>query len=337
MLFFKNKIKDLLKQRINLWLNKRIPFSSSHTLTSRNIFILPTRFGFCYLCFVILLFLLGTNYQNNIIILFSYLLASFFITVMLHSFFNLSQLTLNVSSHQQHQTGYVEQTINFPLNITANKSHYDINLMLKELPSELTFKEKNVQVAHCEKGNNSTKLVVLCNKRGQYALGRVTVYSEYSFGLFRAWSQLAFNQQIIVYPKPERLINRESQLLSDRSEQGENIYRNQNQRGTDDFSEFKNFVKGESKSRTAWKQLAKGQGHFTKHYQENQGGTQWLKLSNMPSVNIEKQLSYLTYLVNELTRNKQPFGLELRKGDIEIPPNSGSTHRNLCLQALARY
>ncbi len=325
------------KQRANVWLTKRIPSSTSHTLSSRNIFILPTPFGVGYLCFVLLLFLLGTNYQNNIIILFSYLLASFFITVMMHSFFNFSKMTFTVSNQHQTQTGYAEQTVYFPINIKGDKNHYDINLSLKELPDKLICDEKQKHLGYVEQGSNNTQLAVKCQKRGEFSLGRVTAHSEYSFGLFKSWSQLAFDQNVIVYPKPKRLINKYHQLSNDKEEQGENYQQHQQQRGTDDFSELKAFVRGESKARTAWKQLAKGQGHFTKHYQENKGGLQWLKLADMPAADIETQLGYLTFLVNELTRTEQCFGLNLSDGHIDIAPDSGLRHQSLCLQALARF
>jgi uncharacterized protein (DUF58 family) len=168
-------------------------------------------------------------------------------------------------------------------------------------------------------------------------LGRITVHSEYSFGLFKSWSKLAFAQRVIVYPKAKQLINKHHQLSSNKEKQGENNQQQEYQRGTDDFSELKTFVRGESKARIAWKQLAKGQGHFTKHYQENRGGLQWLKLSDMPTEGIETQLSYLTFLVNELTREKQVFGLKLSEKHLEIAPNSGIAHQHACLLALARY
>jgi hypothetical protein len=53
-------------------------------------------------------------------------------------------------------------------------------------------------------------------------LGRITVHSEYSFGLFKSWSKLAFAQRVIVYPKPKQLMNKHHQLSSNKEEQGEN-------------------------------------------------------------------------------------------------------------------
>ncbi|GAA0818790.1 DUF58 domain-containing protein [Colwellia sp. D2M02] len=323
-------------QRANSWLTKRIPAANSHTLSNRNIFILPTPFGIAYLSFVLLLFLLGTNYQNNIILLLSYLLASFFITVMMHSFLNFSKLKITVPVNQQHQLGYAGQPLYFPLIISAVKKHYHVNFQLKSLPPQLNFDDRKASLACCEKGDNSRQLLIIGQQRGEYSLGRVTIYSEYSFGLFKSWSQLDFAQHVTLYPKPKRIVSKQYALLNDKTEQGESISLRGN-RGIDDFSELKHFVRGESKARTAWKQLAKGQGHFTKHYQENHGGLLWLKLSDMPAENIETQLSYLTFLVNELTRTEQVFGLQLNSSHSEILPNSGSSHQQRCLQALARF
>jgi hypothetical protein len=121
----KKTLKSYFNKRFDHWLSRRVPSSFEHLLTSRNIFIMPTKFGFSYLFFVVLLFLLGTNYQNNTILLLSYLLASLFITVMLHSFFNLARL--KITSSENHAV-FAEQQAFIPISIKAEKLHFDLNI-----------------------------------------------------------------------------------------------------------------------------------------------------------------------------------------------------------------
>ena len=73
-LFGIKQLKVFFKNNFNRWLAKRIPSQKEHRLNSSNILIYPTRFGLGYLAIVMLIFLLGTNYQNNIILLLSYLM-----------------------------------------------------------------------------------------------------------------------------------------------------------------------------------------------------------------------------------------------------------------------
>ncbi len=323
-------VKAFFKKRMNAWLTKRIPASQYHKLTSRNIFIFPTAFGFVYLAFVVLLFSLATNYQNNLIMLLSYLLASFFITVMMHSFYNFSQLAF---SAQQKQSGFAQQNISFPLTVYSKKKHYDLNFSLDNNQSTIA----DTKVAQSLIGETRVNLNYISAKRGKYALGRVTIFSEYSFGLFKSWTHLDFALSAIVYPKPLPLILDQQQLSGQKNEDNITSYQQSNNEGIDDFRELKRFIPGESRARTAWKQLARGQGHYSKHYQENQSTLLCLKLADMPVSNLETQLSYLSFLVNELTHNQQTFSLQLELGKDAVTSNSGLTHQQACLTALALH
>lgn len=329
-----NIIKGFFQKNFERWLSRRIPSNVQHQLNSRNIMIYPTRFGLSYLVFVILVFLLGTNYQNNIILLFSYLLASLFISVMLHSFYNFSQLRFHSKAKQQ---GYAGDTLYFPINILTEKTHFDINIHF----TDKALSNPIVKVEQCQQGSKTVRIPYASAKRGKHSLGRVTVFSEYSLGLFKSKTVLDFGHYAIIYPKPKSLIAGQYQLASQQDESSLDSYQVNTLVGIDDFSELKSFVRGESKARTAWKQLAKGQGHYSKHYQASQGQLQWLKLSEMPGSNIEMRLAYLSFLVGELTASNQSFGLELKQGSsnelMTIEPNSGFTHQHACLTALALY
>lgn len=349
-----NTIKAFFNKNFEDWLARRIPNQAQHQLNSRNIMIYPTRFGFSYLGIVILVFLLGTNYQNNIILLFSYLLASLFISVMLHSFYNFSQLRFYSMAEQR---GYVGETLLFPITISTEKVHFDLNIHF----TDKALAKQIVKIEQCQQGSQIVNVPYKSVRRGKQLLGRMTIFSEYSFGLFKSKTVLDFGHYAIVYPKPKSLVAGQFSLSSQRDEPNIESYQTANITGTDDFSELKSFVRGESKARTAWKQLAKGQGHYSKHYQASQSQLQWLKLSDMPGSDLETRLSYLSFLVGELTASNQTFGLELTaninidsinndsisndsisndsiNNDLmNIAPNTGLAHQKSCLTALALY
>lgn len=329
-----NIIKGFFQQSFQRWLARRIPTQTKHQLNSRNIMIYPTRFGLVYLAFVILVFLLGTNYQNNIILLFSYLLASLFISVMLHSFYNFSQLRFHSIAKQQ---GFAGEPLSFAITISADKTHYDLNVHF----TDTSLDSQIARMAQCPQGKQVLQLTYKPLQRGQYSLGRVTVFSEYSLGLFKSKTLLDFGHYAIIYPKPKRLIAGQYQLSAQSEEASMASYPLAEVSGTDDFSELKSFVQGESRARTAWKQLAKGQGHFSKHYQASQGQLQWLKLSDMPGSDLETRLAYLSFLIGELTLSNQSFGLVLSTvsadDSMNISPSTGLKHQQACLTALALY
>ena len=69
-----------IKKRWSAWISRRLPPSAKVTLGHKGIFILPSAFGLVWLALVVLLYLFGTNYQNNLVIGLSLLLASIFNT-----------------------------------------------------------------------------------------------------------------------------------------------------------------------------------------------------------------------------------------------------------------
>lgn len=58
------------------WVKKRNLPGNPQTLNSRNLYILPSGFGWAYGVIVLILFLVATNYQINTIFLMSFLVAT---------------------------------------------------------------------------------------------------------------------------------------------------------------------------------------------------------------------------------------------------------------------
>ena len=329
-------MKTFINTRFDRWLKKRIPSNDTHSLSNRTIFILPSKFGFAYLFFVILVFLLGTNYQNNTIILLSYLLASLFLTVMLHSFYNFSQIVL---SSQAKQSLFANQQANFPMMIKVAKVHYDIHLQFVSQ----SISEK-LHINQCVRGENHVLVPHKAMQRGVYEIGRVKVYSEYPLGLFITWAMLDFSHQLVVFPQAKKMPSNHDYLTGLDEQNTNKNCAIRPLSGNEDFVELKPYILGESPAKIAWKQLARGQGKLSKHYQNEQGNLLWLKLSDMPSVNIETKLSYLCDLILALGKNNRDFGLLLAastsiKGDhvVKISPSSGQQHQQKCLVALAEF
>ncbi|WP_170246305.1 DUF58 domain-containing protein [Colwellia hornerae] len=317
----KNYGNRFINRRFNRWLKRRIPPASEHKLSNRNIFIMPTRFGFVYLIFVVLLFLLATNYQNNVIMLLSYLMASVFITTMMQSFFNLSGIVLSADKTAQ---GHAKANIAFPIKISSANKRFAVNF---------GFDDQTVfHLAQSETKEQTVYVRCSYQTRGVYTPGRLKVSSEFSLGLFISWTRIDFDQQCTVYPQAISLSHRQSDLSD--SEQ-DNLFLAKSKPGVDDFFELKAYLPGEPLSRIAWKQYARGQGRLTKHYHQQQGTRCWLKLNDMPNHGLEKQLEYLCFLVSEYHRSEQVFGLDLATEKIQ--PGQGELHCKQCLMALAIY
>jgi uncharacterized protein (DUF58 family) len=336
-------LKALLKKRFNIWLARRIPQDSQQKIDHRNIFIMPTAFGVSFVLFTLLLFLLGTNYQNNVIILISYLLVSFFIVVLHHSFFNLSGLRFQATSSLQ---GFVDKKLYFPIVVTSHKARFNIRFAFTDFSAQASSSvEKNavkrqansITLATLNEGESNIRVPYLVRKRGEYPLGRVLVVSEYGFGLFRTWTRLDFAQKITAYPKPVAYLWSDSQKSADGEQAKDSVdsYHDSFQLGQDEFHQLQHYQLGEPFSRVAWKQVARGQGWLTKQYQKALSGKLQLDFEQLPSGTVEQRLSWLSYAIKDCSDKQVAFALKLPNQMIEY--DHSSTHTIKCLTALARY
>lgn len=316
----RTKVKYAFNRKFNLWLTNRIPAKATHVLNNKSIFIFPTRLGFSYLFVLILLFLLGTNYQNNVIILISYLMASLFITVMMQSFFNFSGLTC---SSNQEFNGFANQTLSIPIALNTNNDKTDLHFSLVD-QEEAVIDSINTKL--------DVSIPFKMTKRGVFSPGRVKVESEYSLGLFKTWSWLDFGYEIIVFPEPLALkdsIQSHAKMGDYESTAGQSI------KGLDDFSDLSTYKEGDPLSRVAWKHFARGQGKLIKNYQENLSDDKWLCIKDMPSNNVETKLRFLSFLILQYSREERRFGLDL--GELKLTPETGNAHLLSCLTALSYY
>jgi hypothetical protein len=351
----------VLQNYWNKWLNKRIPAATQHHLNHHNIFIFPAKFGLLFLCLCLLLFLLGTNYQNNLMLLLCYFLLAIFLVNLLASYINFARIELQIGKCPE---VFVGDNLHIPLWLNANS---DGNFLAKSpVNGVLHFKfqankhksnkkDKNQQnqsstLVDADAFSNPINLSLTCQQRGKLTLSRVTVESVYPLGLYRCWTYLAFTHQITVFPKP---LPCEIQLhVSEHNSTKKSGEIANEQAGHDDFSHLKAYQIGEPLNHVAWKQLAKGRGMVSKQFSSIGNHIGWLKFSSeyrnntlpytsteletaLDSDALNKELGELCYQVIELSRTQRTFGLDL--GAQCIAPNSGAGHRLACLHALAYF
>lgn len=312
--------RQIIRNRFDKFLTARVPEAREFTLSNKNIFIFPTAFGLSYLFVVVLLFLLGTNYQNNVIMLLAYLMASFFVTVTLTSFFNLKALKL-ASEKSIH--GFAEQKISVPIKVVTTKPRFDL---------ALCFEDGEVTKLDTLNREQRTNIYWHSAKRGVFNPGRVKLVSEYAFGLLRVWSWLDFGHQLTVFPAPKPITNKQLSQHIDKGEQGAKATQ---EKDGDEFKELSSYKTGESLARVAWKQLARGQGKLSKVYNQEVGEAKYLSFDSLPPVSNDLKLSYLSYLVMQYAQADIDFGLVLPNQTISVA--SGEAHKLECLYALAKF
>ncbi|MCK9563556.1 MAG: DUF58 domain-containing protein, partial [Bacteroidales bacterium] len=253
-----------LQRRFNRWLDRRIPAERTVVLDRRRIFILPSPAGFAFLFMVLLLWLVATNYQNNLVFAFAALLGSLFVVAIFHSYANLAGLRLFVerveptfADHKACVQLVVEQS-------GRGRVRDDIRLSFAGAsPVVVTLPAPDASVR--------AELFVPAPARGWLSPGRLKVESHYPLGLLRVWTSVLPACGGLVYPRP---VAGTPQPLVSGSGEGDDVSRPQ--RGADDFVGLDKYRPGDSLNQVAWKQQAQGRGMLTKHYGETAAGNQWL-------------------------------------------------------------
>ncbi len=314
-------IKHALKPRWARWLSRRIPAAKSVTLSHKSIFILPSGFGLSWLILLLILFLFGTNYQNNLVMGLSFLLLSMFNTCIIYSYRNLAGLTLT-STHTEGNS-FAGQPSYIPILLSAKDQALEI---------KLNFDGQPIEIAQKVRPQSATILLkVEQTLRGVLKPGRVKVESRYPLGLCRAWSYVDLDIQKVIFARPVQNTNKLNDNI-DASDDQHDIGKFVS--GIDEFSGLKDYVKGESLKQVAWKQWAQGRGMFSKQFEQPQGAPMWLEL-DLTTDNQELCLSKLAWQTEQLTHKQQIFGLKL--GAISIPPAKGQQHRLSVQTQLALY
>jgi uncharacterized protein (DUF58 family) len=288
------------------------------TLNHRRIFILPTHRGLNFAILTALLLLIAFVYNNNLVYLLTFLLASIFFITILHSYKSLAGLVLQKGQSKSVFAGEAagfELHINNPVDV---KRHF-LQIKLEKTES-LTIKPQS---------KACVTLYSLTKKRGWHTAGTVTISSTYPLGLFRAWSPIRFNLKALVYPKPSPQERPFPETHSAQALQGFS------RKGADDFYGLKEYQPGDSIKHIHWKAFAKGQGLFSKQYGGENSAQIWLDYDNAPEHNTEERLSQLCRWVIDAERARIHYGFSLP--GLKLSPDNGIGHTRKCMEALALF
>lgn len=314
------------------WLNKRVPPKTEHVLNMRNIFIFPSRFGWLFFILCIGLFLLGTNYQNNLMLFLCYTLLSLSLIILFVTYTNLSGIKIKAGVPplvcEGDQLHIPLRFINKHTETRHPKANGILHLALWPRTIEQTY-DFNSET-------QDTHLLVSCPARGYFSLPRLTLSSYYPLGIFRCWTHLSFGLRYYVFPKPvacETLIRVANE--SDTSETAQPPSKLKHVAANEDFEGLSQHQLSMPMHRIAWKLFAKGRGLHDKQFSSVQRETGWLSWHDYYDGDIENTLGKLCFQVMRLHQTKSEYGLILPEKTIQ--PGSGDEHYHECVKALATY
>jgi uncharacterized protein (DUF58 family) len=309
-----------IKQYFWRWILRRSPLASSVELRHRSIYVLPTPQGWMFLLVLLIMWLLGTNYQNNLILAITFLLIGMGLVSILYTFRNLSGLQLQGLGARSVFTG---ELVEWQLRLSSRKTYHHDNLCFGLANQYHT----NIDLAPGEE--RVLTLAEPSSKRGWMKVGRILVESRFPFGLMRAWSWVHLEMEALIYPRP--IASEEPPLGIEGEGEGDLIARD----NPEDFYGFDVYRPGASLAQVAWKQYARGAGLHLKEYVGYQSQNLWLDWYQLAGLDTESRLSRLCYWSVELGKTSNHYGLRLPGQTIEL--GQGHIHQESVLRALALY
>jgi len=285
----------------------------------RQVYIWLTRYGGLFLGVLLLMLLGSMNYMSNLGHLLTFLLGGLLLVSLLHSWRNLMGLRLEGGRAEPVFAG---QEALFQLYL-FNPRRYD-RLALRVQTSAGTEATEDIPA-----GERRTLAIRFpTERRGELALGRITLSTVFPLGLTRAWSYLWPDVTCLVYPAPAGngpLPIRQLAAHSDEGTCGS---------GADDFVGPRPYRPGDSPRQLDWKALARERGLMSKQFGGDCAAQVVLDWDDLPGIEGEMRLRILCRFV--LMAAEQGLAFQLRLPGAQLPAGRGEAHKHRCLAALAR-
>ena len=303
----KHLIKNWLQNtsiytHIERFIQIRSPRCDDVTLGIKNVYVFLDKNGILFVLLLLLTFVLGVNYSNNLVLGLCFYLSAIWFVSIFYTFVQVSDLhikLMEVPLSPSNQKSYVL----VELSSKSGKPSQQITLYFDQADDD-----KKAEITHIALVDKVTLCQVAINtkKRGKMILPRLIVKSTYPFGVIQAWSYVYFATPMYVYPEPISINDEEiyQKIKSDDNAQNYTL-------GQEDFSHLQEYILGENLSRVSWVHLARGQEMLTKKFSEQMGTSWQLNYTDMPAKDHETKLSQLCFLVDKLSQTQTPFSLVL--------------------------
>ena len=277
------------------WLGKRFQFQQQKKLSQKDILIFMYKQGYLYLVLILITFVAGINYANNLILGFCFLISAILCISFYLTFKQLHGLDISLSVDELGQVGQQSQLHLYFKQATTQPRYLYIQIDDELHKIFLTESKQSIAIAFEPE------------QRGKFDYPSIKIYSIYPFGLVRAWTYLYHQKTAWIAPKAAfyQADNKHQQLLNE-------------QKDFDEFRELRNYQIGDSLHSVSWKQVARGQGLYVKMFEQHQD-EQHLEIhySHMPSTSHEERLSLMMGLVEQCEQLQYPYSLHLPKAELQ--------------------
>ena len=262
---------------------------NKNLINRNNLYIFPNQKGFQVGALVFFCFAVAIFYQNNFALLLSIILFFIFFISILISYQNLNNLRFKLienlfPSSQEINLRYLVESEN-----KQERLNVDFDQNRNQLKTNIN-QSKQINFRHA------------FNQRGVMETPDLNISSVFPFGIIKTFGKISFKEKIIVYPKPIQ----PPQFVLD------NI-NNKNQEGFDyEFDKIEEDKFNQNLSKVSWKHYSIKKKYYFKKFIFKKDSENIIIDIEKLSDNLEKSLSYASYLINHFYKLKNPFAIKYK-------------------------
>ncbi|MFK7962827.1 MAG: DUF58 domain-containing protein [Burkholderiaceae bacterium] len=303
---------------------RRGPIAGDHLLTRRNVYVLPSKAGLLFAIILLAMLICSINYGLSMGYALTFLTFGMVKVGMLHTFRNLSAITLRAGRADPVFAGQMAE-VSFMMLNPSRLARYALRV-------DATGMNQTALVDVAPRTEHMVNIALPAPKRGWMLLPRLTLSTRYPLGIWRAWAYWQPAQRVLVYPEPETPPHPlPVSTLSEGDHQGAG--------GLDeDLAGIRPFNEGDSPRRIAWTAMARTGNDelLSKQFEGGGSGEMVLDFNSLPpALDLESRLSRLARWVLDAETAGARYALSLP--GTEIAPDQGPGHKTACLRALATF
>ncbi len=299
------------QSRWHQWLSKRFSVEHRKQLRQKDVLIFLYQQGYIFVSLVLLSFIAGVNYANNLILGFCFLMSailciSFYITFKQLHDLNIEFLSPNV--------GQVGQPLSLKIIFTQSSAR----------PRYLWLKyQQHSQILLLQHTHEVLELEFMPQQRGEWHYPVVQMYSVYPFGLVRAWTYFYLKKLCWIAPKALDL--EQNRILPSQNEQHD----------LDEFRDLREFQQGDRLQAISWKHVAQGQGLQVKVFEQQYAPPHMqIAYADMPVQGHEAKLSAMMGRIQHCELQQQAYSVSLPQA--HLPFGLGEQHLQQAKKLLAQ-
>lgn len=285
-------------------------------LNRRRLYVLPTGAGLFIGTLLVGMLLGALNYNNNPALLLSFLIASAVHSSLLQGYFNLRGLRiLQLDAEPAHAGERIKLTLRI-----ENPDQRQRKGLCFRLDDSMT------STALAPAGRGHVELGLRARHRGYQRCGRIAVFTRHPLGLFRVWSWINPDRQLLVYPA----IERDGPPLPLPGTDGSRRWRRS---PGEQLHSLRDYRVGDPLRLMAWKRSAQAGRPLVREFEAPTGGQIELDWEALDGIDTETRISRLTRWL--LQAERQGLKTRLLLPGQAFGPDRGEQHRRNCLTALA--